>query len=129
VAVTAEVDAATDEIRQNWPESEVAVREDGQGGAIVIVEQVQLEGPFAQDETWIGFQITFQYPYSDVYPHFVRGDLARADGEPLGEGMSPTQYEGRPAVQVSRRSNHLNPAIDTALIKLLKVLDWLRSRP
>jgi hypothetical protein len=129
MAVTAEVDAAVGEIRQNWPGSEVTVREDGQGGANVIVEHVTLEGPYIQDETWIGFQITFQYPYSDVYPHFVRGDLARADGAGLGEGMSLTQYEGRSAVQVSRRSNHLNPATDTALIKLLKVLDWLRSRP
>lgn len=123
------MDAAVEEIRQNWPHSEVAVREDGQGGAIVIVDPVELEGPYVQDQTWIGFQVTFQYPYSDVYPHFVRGDLARADGAPLGEGMSVTQYDGRPAVQVSRRSNHLNPATDTALIKLLKVLDWLRSQP
>lgn len=129
MAVTAEVVSAIDEIRQNWPKSAVTVREDGQGGAVVIVDPVQLEGPFVQDETWAGFQLTFQYPYSDVYPHFVRGDLARADGAPLGEGMSLAQYEGRSAVQVSRRSNHLNPVTDTALIKLLKVLDWLRSRP
>lgn len=47
----------------------------------------------------------------------------------LGEGMSATQYEGRSAIQISRRSNRLNPATDTALIKLLKVLDWLRGRP
>lgn len=51
-----------------------------QGGAVVIVERRDLDERYVQGETWIGFQITFQYRYSDVYPHFVRGDLARADG-------------------------------------------------
>lgn len=39
-----------------------------------------------------------------------------------------TAFEDRPAVQISRRSNRLNPATDTAVIKLHKVLAWLRSR-
>lgn len=129
MAVTAVVESAIEEIRQNWPDADVAVREDGQGGAIVIVDPVPILGPYVQNDTWVGFQLTFQYPYSDVYPHFVRGDLVRADGAALGEGMSLAQYEGRPAVQVSRRSNRLNPATDTALLKLMKVLDWLGSRP
>jgi hypothetical protein len=123
--VTDEVAAAVEEIRQNWPDATVAATDDGHGGAIVLVESVDPGPIYAQRETWIGFHVTFQYPYSDVYPHFVRGDLQRTDGRALGEGMTATQYEGRPAVQVSRRSNHLNPATDTALIKLLKVLDWM----
>jgi len=32
-------------------------------------------------------------------------------------------------VQISRRSNHLDPTTETALIKLEKVLTWLASRP
>ena len=43
--------------------------------------------------------------------------------------MSPTTFEGRPAIQISRRSNHINPRTDTALIKLQKVLTWLTTRP
>ena len=129
MALTPEVSDAIEEIRDAFPDAEVAIiREDGQGGAFVVVDPVDLGAPYAQDTTWIGFQITFQYPYSDCYPHFVRGDLSRGDGGPLGDATSAGTWEGRPAIQLSRRSNRLNPATDTAVTKLLKVLAWLRSR-
>ncbi len=130
MALTPEVAEAVDEIRDAFPEVDVdvAVREDGQGGAFVVVDPVDPGVQYEHRATWIGFQITFQYPYSDVYPHFVRGDLVRIDGAALGEGTSATTWEGRPAVQLSRRSNHLDPTTDTAVLKLLKVLEWLRSK-
>jgi hypothetical protein len=105
------------------------VRDDGEGGAYVIAEAVDPGGIYVQDQTWVGFRITFQYPYTDVYPHYVRGDLARKDGQPLGEAMAPTTFEERSAIQISRRSNHLDPRRDTAALKLQKILMWLRSRP
>lgn len=129
MVLTAEVDDAIDEIRRHFDQTVTTVVEDGQGGAYVFVEDVDLGGKYSPARSWIGFHVTFQYPYSDVYPHFVRGDLARADGTGLGEAMSSGQFQGRQAIQVSRRSNHLNPATDTALLKLLKVLDWMQSRP
>lgn len=125
--MTPDVSKAIDEIRRSFPGAEISVREDADG-AVVIVDPVDLGEQYVQRETWIGFRITFQYPYADVYPHFVRGDLSRADGRRLGEGTSVTTFENRPAVQLSRRSNHLNPATDTAVIKLHKVLAWLRTR-
>ena len=119
---------ALEELRAEYGTEAVTVREDGEGGAYVIVDGVELGAPYAQDETWIGFRITFSYPYADVYPHYVRGDLARVDGAPLGEGTSPTTFEGRTAIQLSRRSPRRDPARETARIKLAKVLAWLRSR-
>jgi hypothetical protein len=124
-----EVADAIEKIRATVQPSLVTVREDGEGGAFVIVEGTDPGPLYEQPHTWIGFRITFQYPYSDVYPHYVRGDLTRCDQQPLGEGTSATTFEGRPAIQLSRRSNHLNPATDTAVIKLLKVLTWLSTRP
>jgi hypothetical protein len=94
----------------------------------VTVNGIPLGSPWAQPETWIGFLITFQYPYADVYPHFVRHDLTRADGRPLGQALAPARFRDRPAIQISRKSNKLNPATDTACLKLLKVLQWLRSQ-
>ncbi len=126
--MTPDVAKAIAEIRATFPDAQVSVREESDGGAVVFVEPIDPGEPYKQRETWIGFRIGFQYPYADVYPLFVRGDLARADGRTLGEAMSGTTFEGRPAVQLSRRSNHLNPATDTAAIKLLKVLAWLRNR-
>ncbi|MEU7692553.1 hypothetical protein [Microbispora hainanensis] len=129
MAITREVAAAIDGIRTTVDPSPVTVREDAEGGAYVIVESIALSDAYEQSETWIGFHVTFQYPYADVYPHFVRGDLARRDGQPLGEATSPSSFEGRVAIQLSRRSNRLNPAVDTAAIKLVKVIQWLRTRP
>lgn len=129
MALTAEVAEGIEQIRQQCPDSSVTVAEDGQGGAYVVVADVDLGEKYVPSRSWIGFQLTFQYPYSDVYPHFIAGDVVRADGAALGEAMSPTQWRDRPAIQVSRRSNRLNPAVDTAALKLLKVLDWIRTRP
>lgn len=126
--MTSAVAEAVEEIKAAHPGATVTLREDGSGGVFVILEPVDLGSVYVQRASWIGFQITFQYPYSDVYPHFVRPDLARVDGQPLGEAMSTAAFEGRSAVQISRRSNRLNPATDTAAVKLLKVLDWARNR-
>ena len=121
------VDRAIEEIRAQFPDSNMILRPDDQGGAFVILESVSLSSIYTQPDTWIGFHITFQYPYADVYPHFVRADLSRVDGKPLGDGTSSNNFEDRQAVQLSRRSNYLDPATDTALLKLLKVLEWLRN--
>lgn len=123
------VESAIDEIRAAFPSSELTIREDGEGGAYVIVEEVELGQLYDQRATWIGFRITFQCPHADVYPHFVRGDLQRKDGQPLGQGTSKSSFEGRSAVQLSRRSNRRNPLTDTPLLKLQKVLHWLRKGP
>jgi len=126
--MTPAVAEAVEEIKAAHLGATIAVREDGGGGAFVTVEPVDPGSAYTQRETWIGFQITFQYPYADVYPHFVRGDLTRLDGQPLGEAMSSSTFEGRSAVQISRKSNRLNPASDTAAVKLMKILEWLRNR-
>jgi hypothetical protein len=128
--MTPEVQTAVAEIAGAYPECRLEAAEDGQGGSFVTLSDVPLvDSPYTQDSTWIGFQITHTYPYADVYPHFVRHDLGRRDGKPLGEGTSLGTFLNRPAVQISRRSNRLDPGTDTALLKLCKVLRWLNSHP
>jgi hypothetical protein len=126
---TPAVAKAIEEIRSSFAEYPVESEHDGSGGAFVFVRGIPLGPPYVQKDTWIGFQITFQYPYADVYPHFCRPDIARIDGRPLGEGLGQAQFRENPAVQISRRSNKLNPATDTAALKLLKVVQWLRTHP
>lgn len=128
------VQQAIDELRHRFAESAVLHQEDGEGGAYVTVDPVDLGPRFteATRSSWIGFRITCQYPFADVYPHFVRPDLHRADGQPHGPGVSgPTQFVGvgRAALQLSRRSNHRDPDTETAVLKLLKVLVWMRQGP
>lgn len=126
-----DVQTAIDELKWNFPTSIFVVREDNEGGAYVIVEGVELASkchPYVQENTWVGFRIHFQYPISDIYPIFVRGDLSRKDGKALGEATSLTTFEGRPAVQLSRRSNRRNADLDTATLKVKKVLQWLQEK-
>lgn len=128
--MTAEVQQAIKEISEAYPGCRLDCVEDGQGGAVVTVQDVPLEGSlYSQAHTWVGFHITHTYPYADVYPHFVRHDLSRRDGKALGEGTSIGTFRNAPAVQISRRTNKLDPTSHTALLKLCKVLRWLTSRP
>lgn len=126
--MTPAITQAIDEIQEAYPGATVTTREDGEGGAFVIVEDVELGHPYNQPTTWVGFRVTFQYPYADVYPYFVRGDLSRVDGRTLGEALSAATFESRTAIQVSRRSNRRDAAFDTAYLKLLRVMEWLRQR-
>lgn len=121
---------AIEEIRETFDETAVTVHGDGSGGAWVVIDAVPLGPIYTQDDSWIAFLITFAYPDADVYPHFVRPDLSRADGAALGAGFSQTTWglTGKPGMQLSRRSNRLNPAVDTAATKVLKVLKWLNEQ-
>ena len=120
------VATAIEEIRCTFDSCVVEAEPDGSGGAIVVVRGIPMGFPYAQVQVWIGFQITFQYPYADVYPHFTNTDLARSDGGGLGGGFGTAAFRGQPAIQVSRRSNRLNPETDTAALKLLKVIRWMK---
>lgn len=121
---------AVDEIKAAFPAVVCNASDDGEGGAIVVLEDVHLGDLYDPSASWIGFRITFQYPYADVYPHFVRHDLRRVDGKPLGEAINGgQQFLGRPAVMLSRKSSRLNPSTDTALLKLQKVLKWISTHP
>ena len=86
-------------------------------------------GPsYGQSETWLKFAISCQYPYSDVYPLFVRVDLTRADGSNHGPGITVGSFRGEPALQLSRRSNRRDPGLDTAARKVARVIEWLQAQ-
>ena len=127
-AMTPEVEQAVEELRTRFRETEVDAVGTGDGGGIVTIASVDPGPVYTQRETWVRFSIGFQYPYADIYPLFVRPDLSRADGRPCGEGMTPAEFHGHKALQLSRRSNRLNPMTDTAALKVMKVLEWLRAQ-
>jgi len=90
---------AVQEIRTAFDGHAVDVVTEAQGGAHVIVRDVFIGLGFTPSRTWIGSTITFQYPDADVYPHFIGGDVQRADGGPYGEAItcqgSPHRERGR----------------------------------
>jgi len=123
------VQRAVDEVCRTFDGHPVATAADGSGGAFVVIAGLALSDLYAQDTTWLGFQVSYLYPATDVYPHYVRPDLARRDTAQLGIGFSATTwgYDSRMAIQVSRRSNRWDPRVDTAALKAVKVLAWVNS--
>ena len=99
---------------------------DGSGGAQVVVDDVALSPAWACGTTWVGFAISHLVPEADTYPHYVRADLAYADGRGLTVPFSAASFAGMPAVQVSRRQRP-GTTSPSAADKTRGVLAWLRS--
>ena len=132
MALKSAVEEAINDLRKAFSKATVTVVEDGQGGADIVIEPVQLDtNIFVQGEIWVGFHLSFQLPYADVYPIYVRPDLARQDGQELkGDAFHPNNsFQGRPSLMLSRRSNNRDPEQDKPHVKVSKVLEWLMRWP
>lgn len=132
MSITPEIQVALDELRATFPDSLVSFDESGDGGAWVRVETVELGSLYNYETSWAAFQLQYMYPECDVYPVFVRPDIARLDSQPLGEGFAqPVGFGllgGEQGTQLSRRTPTLEPDTNSAAGKLLKVLQWVRTR-
>jgi len=127
--MTPDVDKAIEEIRNTLPDNRIEVIPEEQGGAFIIAHDVDLGDVYEPTKSWIGFRIDFQYPRSDVYPHYLDSVVERKDRQPLGAGISgPITWQNRQVWQLSRKSRQWDINIDTAATKLAQVLEWLRTR-
>src|SRR5258708_7702315 len=121
-----EVSSAIEELKRQFNASSFIVREDGQGGAYVVLEPVALGPKYRPADTWIGFQIPAQYPYADIYPVFIGANVVRANSAPFSTPVTPGHnFEGRPAIQVSRRNSAAQGGMQKVGAKILKVLHFL----
>ena len=121
------LDTAVAVVREHFARHPVEVTPDGSGGVYVIVENVFLGQVYAPTRSWLGFQINAAYPHSDVYPHYV-ARVDRADGQAHGPAVQSVIWQGRDALQLSRRSNRWNPHLDNAALKAQKVLSWFAAQ-
>ncbi len=125
-----EVSNAIEELKKQFNSSSLNVREDGQGGAYVVMEPLSLGRRYLPETTWMGFQIPPQYPYADIYPVFIGANTARVDGVAFVPPVTPGHnFEGRPAIQVSRRSGAAQNGLQKATARVLKILDFLERMP
>jgi len=124
-----EVIEAIQELEKAYGKDLVASTPDEQGGAFVIISNLDLGPVYVPLKAWCGFAINHMYPDAQVYPHYFQSDLKRADGIGFSGGFSfpADKWQDRQVVQVSRSSKNWSPAHDTAEIKLEKVLNWMRS--
>lgn len=125
-----DVSNAIEELKRAFPSSEVTSREDGSGGAYVVVEAVKIGERYRPRSTWLGGHIPALYPYADIYPLFMGDDVRRVDGvafeAPVTHGAT---FQERPALQISRRNNHTQHFPQTAVAKFLKVLHFMEKLP
>jgi hypothetical protein len=105
----------------------VTVVATGDGGARVTVETVPLPPSLAKSDCWAGFVLPYNYDDVQVYGHFVPADLRYGDGRALaGQGFQADQtWEDWPAIKISRNSPRWRSGVDSATLKLLKVIEWL----
>lgn len=121
-----EVATSIEELKRQFSDASFTVREDGQGGAYVLMEPITMGKRYKPDSTWVGFQITAQYPYADIYPVFVGSDVTRVDGAPFVAPITAGHhFEGRAAIQVSRRNGSAEGGLQKATAKILKILDFM----
>ena len=124
------VEEAIGELRLAFPSSCVLHREDGNGGAYVIVEEVRIGPKYRPTLTWLGGHITEWYPYADIYPLFMSAEVSRVDGmafqPPVTTGVN---FENRPAIQISRSNNQTQSSPQSAQVKFLKVQQFLIDLP
>ena len=117
---------AVESLRKAFPDSNVVAEGDGSGGAYVVIERVALGDKFTPPITWVGGHVSVQFPYADIYPIFIGAEVRRVSGEPFVAPVTGGHtFRGRAALQVSRRTNRLDPQLQTAPAKFQKVLYWL----
>jgi hypothetical protein len=125
--MTPTVAAALEGLKKAFPNANVTVlREDGNGGAFVAIDGVELSSKFSPVKTWFGAQLPSSLPYADIYPLFMGADVKRADGVALTGPLAGLTWEGRQAIQVSRRNNRMVGG-QSAVAKFVKVIDFVRS--
>nr|WP_235532895.1 hypothetical protein [Nocardioides sp. Root682] len=113
-------------MREQFPDHDVEVIRDADG-AVVIIKNVHVGDQYEPSLTWLGFRLTGAYPNADVYPHYI-GRVVRTDGTAHGSAVQSVEWQSRPAMQLSRRSNGWNPSRDTAALKAAKVLSWFAEQ-
>jgi hypothetical protein len=123
-----EVSQAIEELGRKFPGCDLTFEDDGSGGARVLLDNVDLGDKLAPAQGWLGGHITGLYPYADIYPLFIGAEVKRANGHafvaPITTGH---MFRGRPALQISRRNNRMQPIGQPAYAKFLKVLDFLKG--
>lgn len=121
------VEPAVAAVRDQFAGHAVDTVSDGAGGVFVTVDDIDLGPSYTPNVTWLGFHINSAYPHSDVYPHYI-GRVTRVDNQAHGVAVQQVDWRGRPALQLSRRSNRWNSATDTAALKAEKVMTWFRAQ-
>jgi hypothetical protein len=105
----------------------VVIEPDGEGGAYVTVEDVDLGPQWEPQRIDLSFHLPFNYPFAAVYPFYGPSDLRRADSGECPPVIQRVEWRGRPVAQISLRASRWQPQIDTASGAVAQVRYWFKD--
>ena len=123
--LTVEVAAALAEIEGHYGRR-VHHEPDGQGGTLVMIDEIELPPTWAGPSAPLHFVIPFNFPAVAPYPYYLPQDVQPP--APWHQAMQPIEWRGMPMIQVSLRNANWRPAQDSILGCLMQVTEWLRSQ-
>lgn len=123
-----EVQQALAEVTANINEGVLLAWPDGEGGAFVVVDDLDLGERWAPRQGWLGCRILNSYPDSELYPFYIRADARRVDGVDLSAPFNLGQsLFGQPATTVSRQPNRPIKGPRSAAVRFINVVDFVRT--
>jgi hypothetical protein len=100
---------------------------DGEGGAFVVVEEIELGEHWSARTAELAFHLAYNYPASSIYPYYLQPDIVPAGGA-FPQALQRVEWRGSPMIQVSLRQENWDPRRDNAVGAVMQTQDWLRSQ-
>jgi hypothetical protein len=100
---------------------------DGEGGAYVVVEGIELGPNWSATSAELAFHLAYNFPASSIYPYYLQSDVVPAGGA-FPQALQRVEWRGSPMIQVSLRQERWDPRRDNAVGAVMQTQDWLRSR-
>lgn len=123
--IAAEVRDATEELQSHFG-ARVAWEPDGEGGAVVTIEKVELGEGWTRTEAPLRFVVPYNFPATPPYPYYLPRDAHPQGAWPTA--LQPIEWRGASAIQVSLRNSRWDTARDGLLGCVLQVAAWLREQ-
>jgi hypothetical protein len=124
-AVASEVDAALEELEEEFPGA-VSSEPDGAGGTYITIEGVGLGGGWSVSEAPLSFHLPYNYPFAAPYPYYLPAGVIPKQG--MVEALQQVHWQGREMIQVSLRHNNWDPERDRVLGCMRQVSAWFLNQ-
>jgi len=123
--VTADVADALAEIEAHYGRR-ASHEPDGQGGALVVIQDVELPSSWGRKSASLQFIIPFNFPAIPPYPYYVPQNAQPPP--PWHQALQPIEWRGEPMIQVSLRNVNWNATKDNIVGCVMQVSAWLRAQ-
>jgi len=124
-AVTADVADALTEIGVHYGRR-ASHEPDGEGGALIVIQGVELPVSWGRKIAPLHFVIPFNFPATPPYPYYLPQDVQPPP--PWHQALQPIEWRGESMIQVSLRNANWNAAKDSIVGCVMQVSAWLRSQ-